>query len=338
MEYLFHPTVQEKVWQIPRLRTADSGYLTRRLADVSQDVIIYEHDCGTKESIEISSIVVSGKEIESLAERLSGRYAAVDIIDPKTNEVIGQADTLITPDMAEKVERCWYQEARIRSVLNCHSRIGVCAKCYGINLANGEECNAGESVGFIAAQSIGEPGTQLTMRTFHTGGVAGEDITQGLPHVEELFEARKPKGLAIVSEISGTVQIKDTKKKREIEVTNNETGEVKSYPIPYGSTIKVSDGDVIEAGDELTEGSVNPHDILKIKGVQAVQRYLLQEVQKVYRLQGVDINDKHIGGYCPSDAQKGQGGRIRRYRYASPKPRRYVRVRGEKQRGWKQKA
>jgi len=276
------------------LRTADSGYLTRRLVDVSQDVIIYEHDCGTKESIEISSIVVSGKEIESLAERLSGRYAAVDIIDPKTNEVIVKADTLITPDMAEKVESAGIKKARIRSVLNCHSRIGVCAKCYGINLANGEECNAGESVGFIAAQSIGEPGTQLTMRTFHTGGVAGEDITQGLPRVEELFEARKPKGLAIVSEISGTVQIKDTKKKREIEVTNNETGEVKSYPIPYGSTIKVSDGDVIEAGDELTEGSVNPHDILKIKGVQAVQRYLLQEVQKVYRLQGVDINDKHI--------------------------------------------
>ncbi len=276
------------------LRTADSGYLTRRLVDVSQDVIIREDDCGTTDGIEIAPIVISGKTIEGLAERLTGRYAPEDIVDPNTGEIIVNANTRITEDLAEKVEKAGYRKMKIRSVLTCRSRVGVCAKCYGINLANGEECNSGEAVGFIAAQSIGEPGTQLTMRTFHTGGVAGDDITQGLPRVEELFEARKPKGLAIVSEIAGKVTIKDTKKRRDIEVVDNETGEAKTYLIPYGSSIKVADGDIIEAGDELTEGSVNPHDILKIKGVQAVQRYLLQEVQKVYRLQGVDINDKHI--------------------------------------------
>ncbi len=276
------------------LRTADSGYLTRRLVDVSQDVIIREEDCGTTDGIDIQPIVISGKTIEGLAERLTGRYAPQDIVDPKTGEVIVAANELITEPLAEKVENAGYHRMKIRSVLTCRSRVGVCAKCYGINLANGEECNAGEAVGFIAAQSIGEPGTQLTMRTFHTGGVAGDDITQGLPRVEELFEARKPKGLAIVSELGGTVRIKDTKKKREIEITNNETGDAKTYLIPYGSSIKVAEGDVIEPGDELTEGSINPHDILKIKGIQAVQRYLLQEVQKVYRLQGVDINDKHI--------------------------------------------
>ncbi|NLL95989.1 MAG: DNA-directed RNA polymerase subunit beta' [Clostridiaceae bacterium] len=276
------------------LRTADSGYLTRRLVDVSQDVIIREDDCGTDEGIEISPIVISGKTIEGLAERLSGRFASEDIVDPNTGEVIVAANALITENQAERIENTGYKKVKIRSILTCRSRIGVCAKCYGINLANGEECNVGEAVGFIAAQSIGEPGTQLTMRTFHLGGVAGEDITQGLPRVEELFEARKPKGLAIVSEIAGKVHIKDTKKKREIEVVNDETGDSRTYLIPYGSSIKVADGEVIEAGDELTEGSVNPHDVLKIKGVRAVQRYLLQEVQKVYRLQGVDINDKHI--------------------------------------------
>ena len=276
------------------LRTADSGYLTRRLVDVAQDVIIREEDCGTTEGIEVQAIIASGKSIESLAERLTGRYPLEDIVNPATGEVLVKAGDLITEDMAEKVENAGIKKAKIRSILSCRSKIGVCARCYGINLAVGEESNVGEAVGFIAAQSIGEPGTQLTMRTFHTGGVAGDDITQGLPRVEELFEARKPKGLAIVSEISGTVRIKDTKKKREIEVVNNETGEAKTYLIPYGSSIKVADGDVIEAGDELTEGSVNPHDILKIKGVPAVQSYLLQEVQKVYRLQGVDINDKHI--------------------------------------------
>jgi len=276
------------------LRTADSGYLTRRLVDVSQDVIVREEDCGTTDGIEISPIIISGKTIEGMAERLSGRYAAEDIVDPSTGEVLVQSNTLISGDMAEKIEKLGIRKAKIRSVLTCRSRIGVCSKCYGINLANGEECNVGEAVGFIAAQSIGEPGTQLTMRTFHLGGVAGEDITQGLPRVEELFEARKPKGLAIVSEIPGKVHIKESKKKREIEVVNEETGEIRTYLIPYGSSIKVSENDVIEAGDELTDGSVNPHDILKIKGVQAVQKYLLQEVQKVYRLQGVDINDKHI--------------------------------------------
>jgi len=276
------------------LRTADSGYLTRRLVDVAQEVIVREEDCGTDDGIEITPIVISGKTIEGLAERMTGRYTADEIKDPNTGEVIIGKDQLITEDIAEKVEKAGYKKIRIRSVLTCRSRIGVCAKCYGINLANGEKCNVGEAVGFIAAQSIGEPGTQLTMRTFHTGGVAGDDITQGLPRVEELFEARKPKGLAIVSEIAGIVHIKESKKKREIDVVNNETGEVKTYLIPYGSSIKVMDGDQIEAGDELTEGSINPHDILKIKGVQAVQRYLLQEVQKVYRLQGVDINDKHI--------------------------------------------
>jgi len=276
------------------LRTADSGYLTRRLVDVAQEVIIREEDCGTDDGIEITPIVISGKTIEGLVERMTGRYSADDIKDPETGELIIGKDELITEDIAERIEKAGYKKIRIRSVLTCRSRIGVCAKCYGLNLANGEKCNVGEAVGFIAAQSIGEPGTQLTMRTFHTGGVAGDNITQGLPRVEELFEARKPKGLAIVSEIAGIVHIKESKKKREIEIINNETGEVKTYLIPYGSSIKVMEGDQIEAGDELTEGSVNPHDILKIKGVQAVQRYLLQEVQKVYRLQGVDINDKHI--------------------------------------------
>ena len=276
------------------LRTADSGYLTRRLVDVAQEVIIQEDDCGTDEGIDITPIVISGKTIEGLPERLIGRYTAQDIVHPETGEVIAEASVRITEAIAEKIAEAGFKKVKIRSVLTCRSKTGVCGKCYGINLATGEECNIGEAVGFIAAQSIGEPGTQLTMRTFHTGGVAGDDITQGLPRVEELFEARKPKGLAIVSEIAGTVRFKESKKKREIEVVNDETGDAKTYTIPYGSFIKVSEGEVIEAGDELTEGSVNPHDILKIKGIQAVQRYLLQEVQKVYRLQGVDINDKHI--------------------------------------------
>ncbi|NLG87733.1 MAG: DNA-directed RNA polymerase subunit beta' [Clostridiaceae bacterium] len=275
------------------LRTADSGYLTRRLVDVSQDVIVRESDCGTDESITVTDIVSSGETIETLEERITGRYAAEDIVDPRTNEIIVRHHELIDDDIAKKITGAGISKVKIRSVLTCRTRTGVCSKCYGINLATGEECNVGEAVGIIAAQSIGEPGTQLTMRTFHTGGVAGEDITQGLPRVEELFEARKPKGLAIISEISGTVSLRETKKKREVVVTN-ESGESHTYLIPYGSRLKVSDGDVIEAGDELTEGSVNPHDILKIKGLHAVQSYLIREVQKVYRLQGVDINDKHI--------------------------------------------
>ncbi|NLN64727.1 MAG: DNA-directed RNA polymerase subunit beta' [Clostridiaceae bacterium] len=275
------------------LRTADSGYLTRRLVDVSQDVIVREIDCGTDEGIALTDIVTNGEKIESLEERLTGRYAAEDIINPKTKEVMVKHHQLIDEKTAHKVVECGLKKVKIRSLLTCRSRTGVCAKCYGLNLATGEECNVGEAVGIIAAQSIGEPGTQLTMRTFHTGGVAGDDITQGLPHVEEIFEARKPKGLAIISEIAGTVSLRETKKKREIVVTNK-SGEANTYLIPYGSRVKVDDGEEIEAGDELTEGSVNPHDILKIKGVQAVQSYLLREVQKVYRLQGVDINDKHI--------------------------------------------
>lgn len=275
------------------LRTADSGYLTRRLVDVSQDVIVRETDCGTRKGIEVTDIKDGNEVIEELSERIIGRYPVGNIVHPETGEIIVEAGRMITDQDAEKIVKAGIKKVRIRSVLTCHSEYGVCAKCYGANLATGEECNVGEAVGIIAAQSIGEPGTQLTMRTFHTGGVAGKDITQGLPRVEELFEARKPKGLAIISEIKGTVKISETKKKREIVVTS-EDGETRSYLIPYGSRIKVSDGDQVEAGDELTEGSVNPHDILKIKGVEAVQTYLVHEVQKVYRMQGVDINDKHI--------------------------------------------
>ena len=280
------------------LRTADSGYLTRRLVDVSQDIIIREWDC-TPEGKEapglwVSAFVDGNEVIESLQDRLRGRWSVKDIVDPETGEIIVPADTMITPDMAEKVEKAGIKSVLIRTVLTCRSNIGICAKCYGANMASGRSVRIGESVGIIAAQSIGEPGTQLTMRTFHTGGIAGDDITQGLPRVEELFEARKPKGLAIISEFGGTVSVTDNKKKREVTITNNETGEVKDYLIPYSSRIKVYDGDVIEAGDEITEGSVNPHDILKIKGLRGVQDYMIQEVQRVYRLQGVEINDKHI--------------------------------------------
>ncbi len=286
------------------LRTADSGYLTRRLVDVSQDIIVREQDCGTTKGIEISAIKDGSEIIEHLWERLVGRYVIMkeDLIDPKTGEVVLKRedydDVLISDDMAKEIENKMEaagvkKKITIRSVLTCHTEYGVCAKCYGSNLASSKECNVGEAVGIIAAQSIGEPGTQLTMRTFHTGGVAGDDITQGLPRVEELFEARKPKGLAIISEIDGTVSILETKKKRDVIITA-EDGTEKIYSIPYGSRIKVFDGDVLEAGDEITEGSVNPHDILKIKGIKGVQSYLLHEVQKVYKLQGVDINDKHL--------------------------------------------
>ena len=282
------------------LRTADSGYLTRRLVDVSQDVIIREEDChDNNPTDEIPGMWVfaykDGAEvIEPLNERLSGRVAADPIIHPETGEVLVKANEIITPNMADYIDEIGIERVRIRNVLRCQSKMGVCAKCYGANMSSGNQVRIGESVGIIAAQSIGEPGTQLTMRTFHTGGIAGDDITQGLPRVEELFEARKPKGLAIISEIDGVVTITDNKKKREVTVTDNETGNVKSYVIPYGSRIKVTDGTVVEAGDELTEGSVNPHDILKVKGILGVQHYMIQEVQRVYRLQGVDINDKHI--------------------------------------------
>jgi len=275
------------------LRTADSGYLTRRLVDVSQDVIVREEDCGTDEYI-VARAFMDGKEvIEDLKDRIIGRYCAEDVINPETGEIIVNKGEMIMEDHAEKIEKAGIKEVKVRSVLCCRTRHGVCARCYGRNLATGDPVNVGEAVGTIAAQSIGEPGTQLTMRTFHTGGVAGNDITQGLPRVEELFEARKPKGLAIITEISGEVKINDAKRRKEVIVTSKD-GESRTYTIPYGSRLKVKDGDFLEAGDEITEGSVNPHDILKIKGVQGVQNYLVKEVQRVYRLQGVDINDKHI--------------------------------------------
>ncbi len=275
------------------LRTADSGYLTRRLVDVSQDVIVREEDCGTEEYIVVSAFKDGNEVIEDLKDRIIGRYSAEDITDPETGEVLVNKNEMITEDIADRIEKAGIKKVKARSVLGCKTRHGVCVHCYGRNLATGEPVNVGESVGIIAAQSIGEPGTQLTMRTFHLGGVAGADITQGLPRVEELFEARKPKGLAIISEISGYVTIKDSKRKREVVITS-EDGDSKTYTIPYGSRLKVSEGDFIEAGDEITEGSVNPHDILKIKGVKGVENYLVKEVQRVYRLQGVDINDKHI--------------------------------------------
>ena len=281
------------------LKTADSGYLTRRLVDVSQDIIVREWDCCDGRNIEtpcmeISAFMDGNEVIEGLQDRIRGRWSAYDIIHPETGEIIVPADTMITVDQAEAVEKAGIKKVWIRTVLTCRSEVGICAKCYGANMASGRYVRIGESVGIIAAQSIGEPGTQLTMRTFHTGGIAGNDITQGLPRVEELFEARKPKGLAIIAEFGGRVTLNDTKKKREVIITNPETGETKDYLIPYGSRIKVYDGDLIEAGDEITEGSVNPHDILKIKGLRGVQDYMIQEVQRVYRLQGVEISDKHI--------------------------------------------
>ncbi len=277
------------------LRTADSGYLTRRLVDVSQEVIVREIDCGTRDYI-VATAITEGKEvIEPLADRLEGRTVAEVVVHPETGEVLAEENETINADKAKKIENAGITEVKIRSVLKCRSKVGVCAKCYGYNLASGDLVDAGEAVGIIAAQSIGEPGTQLTMRTFHAGGVAsGDDITQGLPRVEELFEARKPKGLAIIAELGGRIQISETKKKREVTVLDDENGNAATYLIPYGSRIKVTDGQVVEAGDELTEGSVYPQDIMNIKGYTAVHDYLIKEVQKVYRLQGVDINDKHI--------------------------------------------
>ncbi len=276
------------------LRTADSGYLTRRLVDVSQDIIVREEDCGTDQYLTVKAFMDGKEVIEELKDRIEGRYAFEDIINPENGEVIVKANTMITDDEAEFIQNIGIKEVKVRSVLGCKTKHGVCSHCYGRNLATGKEVNIGEAVGIIAAQSIGEPGTQLTMRTFHTGGVAAaEDITQGLPRVEELFEARKPKGLAMISEIGGIVSINEGKKKKEITITS-ESGEKVTYTIPNGARVKVKNGDAIEAGDEITDGSVNPHDILKIKGVKGVQNYIVKEVQKVYRLQGVDINDKHI--------------------------------------------
>ena len=275
------------------LRTADSGYLTRRLVDVAQDVIVREEDCGTNTGIYVEEIKDGAEAIEFLAERIIGRVTMEDIIHPETGEVIVPAQTEITDDDAVNIMKAGIRKVYIRSILTCKSRHGVCCKCYGRNLATGRKVEVGEAVGTIAAQSIGEPGTQLTMRTFHTGGVAGDDITQGLPRVEELFEARKPKGQAIITEVDGEVKINDLKGRKEIEIIHSGEGKY-NYQVPFGSRLKVKDGQIIEAGDELTEGSINPHELLKIKGVRGVQAYLLREVQRVYRLQGVDISDKHI--------------------------------------------
>ena len=305
LEYFMSAHGARKGMSDTALRTADSGYLTRRMVDVSQDLIVRETDCcENRDEISgmyVESFVDGKEEIEGLQERITGRFSC-ETIKNKDGEVIVKANHMITPKRAARIMKEGVdnqtggsiEKVKIRTILTCKCKVGICAKCYGANLATGEPVQVGESVGIIAAQSIGEPGTQLTMRTFHSGGVAGGDITQGLPRVEELFEARKPKGLAIITEIAGTANLNDTKKKREIIVTNRETGESKAYLIPYGSRIKVADGAELEAGDELTEGSVNPHDILRIKGLRAVQDYMIQEVQRVYRLQGVEINDKHI--------------------------------------------
>ena len=304
LEYFMSAHGARKGMSDTALRTADSGYLTRRMVDVSQHVIIHDVDCAQEgkpiPGMYVKAFMDGKEEIESLQERITGRYLAEDVVDKDGNPIV-KANHMVTPKRAEKIMKYGVDEngeslkqVKIRTILTCKAHNGVCTKCYGANMATGEPVQVGEAVGIIAAQSIGEPGTQLTMRTFHSGGVAGDDITQGLPRVEELFEARKPKGLAIITEFGGVATINDTKKKREIIVTNQETGESKAYLIPYGSRIKIADGAVLEAGDELTEGSVNPHDILKIKGLRAVQDYMIQEVQRVYRLQGVDINDKHI--------------------------------------------
>ena len=293
MEYFISAHGARKGLSDTALRTADSGYLTRRLVDVSQDIIVREHDCGTEEGIMVYDIKDGQQIIEKMQERLIGRFPVKDVVDPKTNELIVDRNTMINEETAEKIVSAGIEKLEVRSVLGCHSKHGVCQKCYGMGLARRDLVSIGESIGIIAAQSIGEPGTQLTMRTIHSGGVAGvADITQGLPRVEELFEARKPKGLAIISEIDGKVKIKETKKKKEVIVKSKDDS--KTYTIPFGSKMKVKDGDMVESGQPLIEGSINPAEILEIKGPEGVYEYLISEVQKVYRNQGVDINDKHI--------------------------------------------
>lgn len=293
MEYFTSSHGARKGLADTALRTADSGYLTRRLVDVSQDVIVREVDCGTKDITEIFAIKDGNEVIEELYDRIVGRYTIDAIVDPTNGNILVEADSMIKEEQADKIVEAGIEKVQIRTVLNCKTNHGVCSKCYGRNLATGKEVNIGEAVGIIAAQSIGEPGTQLTMRTFHTGGVAGGDITQGLPRVEELFEARKPKGLAIITEISGKVEIDETGKRKEIIVIS-ETGEQEVYAIPYGSRIRVKQGQIVEAGDPLTQGSINPHDIVRVQGIGGVQEYIVKEVQRVYRMQGVDVNDKHI--------------------------------------------
>ena len=295
LEYFISSRGARKGMADTALRTADSGYLTRRLVDVSQEVIIREDDCGTDDGIEVSEIEEHGQVIETFAERVHGRYPTADIKDPQTGEVLFTKDTMLRKDDAETLEKHGIHAVKIRSVLTCRARSGVCAKCYGINLAIGEPVGAGEAVGIIAAQSIGEPGTQLTMRTFHTGGVAGGDITQGLPRVEELFEARKPKKMAQLAEIGGRVSIEETKRNVMCNVTiTADDGEVVTYALPYASGIRVKEGDVVVKGEQLTEGALSPHEVLRIRGLSECHNYLIREVQKVYRQQGVDTNDKHI--------------------------------------------
>ena len=293
LEYFISAHGARKGLSDTALRTADSGYLTRRLVDVSQDIIVREHDCGTHEGLIVYDIKDGNQVIEKMQERIIGRYVVNDVYDPNTNELIVDTNTMITEEIADKIVNAGIERLEVRSVLACRSKHGVCQKCYGMGLARRSLVSIGESVGIIAAQSIGEPGTQLTMRTIHSGGVAGvADITQGLPRVEELFEARKPKGVAIISEIAGKVKIKETKKKKEVVVTSNEDS--RTYTIPFGSKMKVKDGDMVEVGDPLIEGSINPSEILELKGPEGVFEYLTSEVQKVYRNQGVDINDKHV--------------------------------------------
>ena len=274
------------------LRTADSGYLTRRLVDVSQDLIIREDDCGTTDGIDVEEIKDGNQVLEKLDERLVGRYLVNDVYNPETKELICDTNTMVTDAIAKKIIDAGITTVRVRSILGCRSKYGACSKCYGMGLATRQRVTIGESVGIIAAQSIGEPGTQLTMRTFHTGGVAGGDITQGLPRVEELFEARNPKGLAIITEIAGKVTINDEKKRKEVTIVGKDDS--KTYVIPFGSKLKVKEGDELKAGDPITEGSINPNEILAINGPEGVYKYIISEVQKVYRNQGVDINDKHI--------------------------------------------
>ena len=293
LEYFISAHGARKGLSDTALRTADSGYLTRRLVDVSQDIIVREHDCGTHEGLVVYDIKDGNQVIEKMQERLVGRYVVADVYNPETKELIVDTDTMITEEIADKIVAAGIEKLEVRSVLACRSKHGVCQKCYGMGLARRDLVSIGESVGIIAAQSIGEPGTQLTMRTIHSGGVAGvADITQGLPRVEELFEARKPKGVAIITEIAGKVKIKETKKKKEVVVTSKDDS--KTYTIPFGSKMKVKDGDMVEVGDPLIEGSINPSEILALKGPEGVYEYLTSEVQKVYRNQGVDINDKHV--------------------------------------------
>lgn len=293
LEYFISTTGARKGLADTALRTADSGYLTRRLVDVSQDVIVRDIDCGTEHGIVVEAFMNGNELIEPFIERIVGRFPAKNVLHPETGEMLCDTDTMISMVIAKNIDASGIKQLEVRSVLTCDTEYGVCGKCYGVNLANGKPVNVGEAVGIIAAQSIGEPGTQLTMRTFHTGGVAGGDITQGLPRVEELFEARKPKGLAVIAEIAGTVSFRETKKKKEVVITSDD-GEVASSQIVFGSRLRVEAGDRVVAGQMITDGSINPHDILRVVGVRGVQEYITSEVQRVYRLQGVDINDKHV--------------------------------------------